>query len=50
MGIVYILIATVEETLEMLGAALALHALLTYVPLALPEVAWRIRVRTTQPS
>jgi len=46
---VYALIASAEEALEMLGAALAFHALLAHIPLALPDVTWRIRVRSTPP-
>lgn len=45
---IYLLIATAEETLEMLGVTLAFHALLAYVAIVLPDVAWRLRVRTTQ--
>lgn len=46
LDMVYVVIATVEETLEMLGSALALYAILAYIPVALPDLAWRIRVRT----
>jgi hypothetical protein len=46
---VYALIASAEEALEMLGATFAFHALLAHIPLALPDVTWRIRVRSTSP-
>jgi hypothetical protein len=35
---------TVEETLEMVGVATFLYALLTYIRVGLPDVAWRLRV------
>jgi hypothetical protein len=44
-NMVYVLIATAEEALEMLGATLALYGLLSHIPIDLPDVAWRIRVR-----
>ena len=40
----YVLIATVEESLEMLGTALLINVLLAYVPVGLPRAAWRLRV------
>ena len=40
----YVLIATVEECLEMLGSAVLVYALLAYVPVGLPEVGWRLRI------
>ncbi len=48
-GMAYVLIASTEESLEMIGATLAFHAILAYIPLALPDVTWRIRVRSTPP-
>ena len=42
MGVV--LIVTVEETLEMLGAAVLLYGLLAYIPVILPDAGWRLRV------
>jgi hypothetical protein len=44
----YALIATVEETLEMLGSAVLLYALLAYVPVRLPDVAWRLRIAASE--
>lgn len=41
-------LATAEEALEMLGATLALYGLLSHIPIDLPDVAWRIRVRTVR--
>jgi hypothetical protein len=40
----YVLIATVEESLELLGGAVLVYALLAYVPVGLPNVIWRLRV------
>ena len=40
----YVLIATVEETLEMVGAAVLLYGLLAYIPVILPDPGWRLRV------
>ena len=40
----YVLIATVEETLEMVGAAVLLYGLLAYIPVILPDTGWRLRV------
>lgn len=40
----YVLITTVEETLEMLGSAVLVYALLAYVPIGLPDVVLRLRV------
>ena len=40
----YVLIATVEETLEMIGVAVLLYGLLTYISMTLPDAAWRLRV------
>jgi hypothetical protein len=39
----YVLIATVEESLEMLGSAVLIYALLAYVRVRLPDVVWRLR-------
>ncbi len=38
------LIGTVEETLEMLGLAVLVYALLAYIPAGLQGTAWRLRV------
>jgi hypothetical protein len=40
----YVLIAAVEETLEMVGAAVLLYALLAYIPVVSPDVDYRVRV------
>jgi hypothetical protein len=40
----YVLLVTVEETLEMLGLSTLVYALLAYIPLGLPGTAWRLRV------
>ena len=40
----FVLIATVEETLEMLGAAVILYGLLAYIPVILLDAGWRLRV------
>lgn len=40
----YVLIATAEESLEMLGGAVLVYALLAYIPAGLPVNAWRLRV------
>jgi hypothetical protein len=40
----YVLIVTVEEALEMLGAAVLLYGLLAYIPVILPDAGWRLRV------
>jgi hypothetical protein len=40
----YALIATVEESLEMLGVAVLVYVLLGYVPVGLPDVLLRPRV------
>jgi hypothetical protein len=40
----YVLIATVEETIEMLGSAVLVYALLAYVPIGFPDAVWRLRV------
>jgi hypothetical protein len=40
----FVLIATAEETLEMLGIAVLFYTLLAYIPIGLPDAAWRIRV------
>jgi hypothetical protein len=40
----FVLIATVEETLEMVGAAVLLYALLAYIPVVSPDVVYRVRV------
>jgi hypothetical protein len=42
MGLV--VIVTVEETLEMVGAAVLLYGLLAYIPVILPDAGWRLRV------
>ncbi|MEX2203021.1 MAG: hypothetical protein WD965_02920 [Actinomycetota bacterium] len=44
----YAAIVTVEETLEMVGVAVFVSALLAYIAIVLPGVEWRIRVRTTR--
>ena len=40
----YVLISTVEETLEMVGAAVLLYGLLAYIPVVLPDGVYRVRV------
>lgn len=40
----WVLITTVEESLEMLGIAVLVYALLAYVPVGFPDVVWRLRV------
>lgn len=40
----YVLIATVEETLEMVGAAVLLYGLLAYIAVTFPDTGWRLRV------
>jgi len=40
----YVLIATAEETLEMVGAAVLLYGLLAYIPAILPDTGYRVRV------
>jgi hypothetical protein len=42
--ITYVLSATVEETLEMLGIAVFLFTLLAYIPVGVPDVWWSARV------
>lgn len=44
----YVLMVTVEETLEMLGMALLIWTLLAYVPIGLPDTRWSVRVATGQ--
>jgi hypothetical protein len=43
-NIAYVLSATVEETLEMLGIAVFLFTLLAYIPVGVPDVWWSARV------
>lgn len=43
-NIAYVLSATVEETLEMLGIAVFLSTLLAYIPVGVPDVWWSARV------
>ena len=40
----YVLITTVEETLEMVGVAVLLYGLLAYIPTILPDVVYRVRI------
>ena len=40
----YVLIVTVEETLEMVGAAVLLYGLLAYIPVVSPDAVYRVRV------
>ena len=40
----YVLIATVEETLEMVGAAVLLYGLLAYIAVTFPDTGWRLRI------
>jgi hypothetical protein len=40
----WVLIVTIEETLEMLGVVVLVYGLLTYLPVGLPDTAWRLRV------
>jgi hypothetical protein len=41
---IYIVIVTVEETIEMLGIALLVYALLAYIPVGLPDARWRLQI------
>jgi hypothetical protein len=41
----YVLIATVEEALEMLGIAVLVHALLAYIQVELPDIRLRVGIR-----
>jgi hypothetical protein len=43
---IYVVIVTVEETLEMLGVTLLVYALLAYIPVGLPDTNWRLRIAT----
>jgi hypothetical protein len=40
----YVLIVTIEETLEMLGIAALVYALIAYIPVGLPNAEWRLWV------
>jgi hypothetical protein len=42
--ITYVLSATVEETLEMLGVAVFLSTVLAYIPVGVPDVWWSARI------
>ncbi len=46
LNIVYVVMITVEETLEMLGLAVLVYALLAYIPVGFPDVGWRLRIGT----
>ena len=46
----YVLSATVEETLEMLGIAFFLSTLLAYIPVGLPDARWTVRVAAPDQS
>lgn len=43
-------IVTVEELLKMLGIAIFIHALLSYITDSLPEVVFQFRLCQEQPS
>ncbi|MGH9892862.1 MAG: hypothetical protein ACREA0_12905 [bacterium] len=40
----YVVITTVEETLEMLGLSVLVYALLAYIPVGLPAARWRLQI------
>jgi hypothetical protein len=44
----YVLLTTVEETLELLGVTVLVYTLLAYIPLGLPDARWRLRVAETR--
>jgi hypothetical protein len=44
LGMAWVLIVTIEETLEMLGVVVLVYGLLAYLPVGLPDTAWRLRV------
>ena len=46
----YVLSATVEETLEMLGIAVFLSTLLAYIPVGVPDTRWTVWVATPDQS
>lgn len=41
---IYVLMFTVEETLEMLGVAVLVYVLLSYIPIGLPDTHWGLRI------
>ena len=43
---VWVALATLEETLEMVGLTVFVYALLTYIPVGLPDAAWRLQIRS----
>ena len=44
LNMAYVLIVTIEETLEMLGIAALVYALIAYIPVGLPNVKWGLWV------
>jgi hypothetical protein len=46
----FVLIVTVEETLEMIGVAVFVATLLAYIPIGVPDARWTFRVAPSVPS